>query len=261
MAGYTTSTNFPWTNGLAASRLLNGRTNFNGFTDAFVSMFSENGTNLNLQYSTFLGSTNQDVATAIAADTDASAYVVGWTTSTNFPNSTSGAQLSSYVRTNKTSFAVATNAFFTKLAWDGSTLTRPYSQMFGGRGLDAANGVALDSLKNIYIVGSASSTNFPVTTNEIIAINTSVGSTNFLSATNRGQADAFITVFAADLNSVTLSAYLGGKQKDAAYGVAIDSANDIIIGGSTASTNFPALNAVQPKRNGTNDTFLLKFAL
>ena len=261
IAGYTTSTNFPWTNGLADSRLLNGRTNYNGFADAFVAMFSENGTNLNLQYSTFLGSTNQDVATAIAADNDANAYVVGWTTSTNFPNSTSGVQLSSYVRTNKTIFAVATNAFLTKLAWDGSTLTRPYSQMFGGRGLDAANGVALDSTKNIYIVGSASSTNFPVTTNEIIAINASVGSTNFLSATNRGQADAFITVFAADLNSVLLSTYIGGKQKDSANGVAIDSTNNIIIAGSTASTNFPTLNAAQPKRNGTNDTFLLKIAL
>ena len=261
IAGSTTSTNFPWTNGLADSRLLNGRTNYNGFADAFVAMFSENGTNLDLQYSTFLGSTNQDVATAIAADADANAYVVGWTTSTNFPNSTSGVQLSSYVRTNKTTFAVATNAFFTKLAWDGSTLTRSYSQMFGGRGLDVANSVALDSSKNIYIVGSASSTNFYVTTNEIMAINSSVGSTNFLSATNRGQADAFITVFAADLNSVLLSAYIGGKQKDSANGVAIDSANNIIIGGSTTSTNFPTLNAVQPKRNGTSDTFLFKMAL
>ena len=260
IAGYTTSTNFPWTNGLPASRLLNGRTNFSGFADAFVAMFTQNGTNLDLQYSTFLGSTNQDAATAIAADADANAYVVGWTTSTNFPNSSSGAQLSSYVRTNRINFAVATNAFFAKLAWDGA-LTLPYSQMFGGRGLDAANGVALDSSKNIYIVGSASSTNFPVTTNEIIAINSSVGSTNFLSATNRGQTDAFITVFAADLNSVLLSAYIGGKQKDSAYGVAIDSANNIIIGGSTTSTNFPTLNAVQPKRNGTSDTFLFKMAL
>ncbi len=246
IAGYTTSTNFPWVNGLADSRLLNGRTNFNGFADAFVAMFTKNGTNLDLQYSTFLGSTNQDVATAIAADAAANAYVVGWTTSTNFPNSTTGAQLSSYVRTNKTTFAIATNAFFTKLAWDG-TLTRPYSQMFGGRGLDVANGVALDSAKNIFIVGAVTSTNFPVT-----------GSTNFLSATNRGKADAFITVFAADLNSVLLSAYIGGKQKDSAYGIAIDSANNIIIAGGTTSTNFPTLNAAQPKRNGISDTFLLK---
>jgi hypothetical protein len=264
ITGSTTSTNFPWFKGLSDSRLLNGRTNFNGFSDAFVAMFAKNGTNLDLQYSTFLGSTNQDVATAIAADADASAYIAGWTTSTNFPNTTTGVQLSSYVRTNKTGFAVATNAFFTKLAWDGSTLTRPYSQMFGGRGLDAANGIALDSSKNVYVVGSVTSTNFPVTTNEIIAINNSIGSTNFLSITNRGQGDIFLTVFPADLlgqTNLLLSTYIGGKQKDSAYGITIDSANNLVIAGSTASTNFPTLNALYPKRNGTNDTFLLKLAL
>ena len=261
ITGSTTSTNFPWTNGLSASRLLNGRTNYNGFTDAFVAMFTKNGTNLDLQYSTFLGSTNQDVATAIAADAAANAYIVGWTTSTNFPNTTTGAQLSSYVRTNKTGFAVATNAFLAKLAWDGSTLTLPYSQMFGGRGLDAANSVALDSFGNIFVTGSVGSTNFPVTTNAIVAINSATGSTNFLSTTNRGKSDAFITGFSSNLSTVFLSAYIGGSANDNGYGIAIDSANNIIVAGQTTSTNFPVLNAAQPKRNGTNDAFLLKIAL
>jgi predicted enzyme related to lactoylglutathione lyase len=39
--------------------------------------------------------------------------------------------------------------------------------MFGGRGVDVANGVALDLAGNAYVIGSASSTNFPVTTNNI----------------------------------------------------------------------------------------------
>ena len=56
---------------------------------------------MNLIYSTFLGSTNNDVANGIAVDNAGAAYVTGWTTSTNFPNTvTNIAALHSFVATN-----------------------------------------------------------------------------------------------------------------------------------------------------------------
>jgi hypothetical protein len=256
VAGYTASTNFPWLNGLAGSKVLNGSTNNAFASDAFVTVFTNSGTALGLQYSTFLGSSNNDVATGIAADPAGNAYVVGWTTSTNFPNSSNGVSLNSYVVTNTTGFVFATNAFLTKITWDGTNASDPFSRVFGGLGVDVANGVALDSAGNVFVVGSASSTNLPVTPNAIF------GS---LKSTNTGSSDAFVTVFKSDFSSLLYSAYLGGKHDDFGLGIAVDTEGNAWVTGQTLSTNFPVRGtwstnfpALHQTMVGTNDAFLVK---
>ena len=257
VVGSTTSTNFPWTNSLVGTRYLNGfATNATSGSDAFVTMFTTSGTNLVLQYSTFLGSTNNDVATGIAADAAGNAYVVGWTTSTNFPVTTNGVQLSSYVRTNQTGFVLATNAFLTKLIYDGTNVGLNYSQMFGGAGVDVANGLKLDAAGNVFIVGSATSTNFPVTSGAVFG---SLRTTNF------GGSDVFVTAFKSDFSGLLYSTYLGGRQDDFGNAIALDTAGNAIVAGQTYSTNFPAFGtwstnnpAMHAKMVGTNDAFLAK---
>ena len=253
VSGSTTSTNFPWVNGLNESRYLNGRTNLAFASDGFVAMFTTSGTNLLLQYSTFLGSTNDDVATGIAADSSGNAYVVGWTVSTNFPNSTTGVALTSSVRTNTTGFAIWTNAFLSQITLNnGSNAVLGFSRTFGGRGMDIAEGVALDATGNIFVTGSASSPNFPTTAANIF------GS---LRATNSGSGDAFLTIFKSDFSALVCSAYLGGKQADFGNAIAVDNAGDAWITGQTLSTNFPVFNAYLPKLNGTSDAFLAKISV
>ena len=63
---------------------------------------------------------------------------------------------------------MATNGFLTKIAWDGTNAGIGCSAMFGGLGVDVANGVALDAAGNVFVVGSASSTNFPATATNLI---------------------------------------------------------------------------------------------
>ncbi|HSY18755.1 MAG TPA: SBBP repeat-containing protein, partial [Candidatus Acidoferrales bacterium] len=256
VAGSTTSTNFPWINGLQGSTNLNGFTNRSPGSDAFVSMFKVSGLSLTLQYSTFLGSSNDDIATGIAGDGLGNAYVVGWTTSTNFPNSSNGVTLSSFVVTNTTGFVFATNPFVTKIAWDGIKASNAFSRVFGGLGVDVANGVCLDTNGNVFVVGSASSTNIPVTKTGIF------GS---LKSTNTGASDVFVTVFKPDFSSLLYSAYLGGKQDDFGFGIALDTDGNAWVTGQTLSTNFPAigtlstnLSALHRKMVGTNDAFLTK---
>jgi hypothetical protein len=66
-----------------------------------------------LAYSTYLGGTGNDVATAIAVDKTGSAYVTGYTLSPKFPTSASG-----YQKTNgNTTYGVA---FVTKFNASGS---------------------------------------------------------------------------------------------------------------------------------------------
>ena len=257
VAGYTSSTNFPIANAITNYNFLNGSTNqINPASDAFVAAFTNNdtsATNLVLLYSTFLGGTNNDGANGIAADASGNAYVVGWTVSTNFPYTNALASFSnsspSFVHTNIAGFAFATNAFLTQIKWNGTSASIGFSAMFGGVGLDVANGVALDAANNIYVVGSASSTNFPVTTNNLL------GS---LRATNSGGSDVFVTAFKSDGSALLYSTYLGGSADDFGYGIAVDAAGNAYVTGQTLSTNFPSFNARQTTLNGTNDAFLIK---
>lgn len=258
VAGYTWSTNFPNLNHLPGFDYLNGRTNKNNYgSDAFVAGFATSLTNWTLLYSTLLGGSNVDAATSIAATADGSAYVSGYTTSTNFPYTTTNVPYLSepFLRTNK-NYVLATNGTLTQITWDGAHPGIGFSTMFGGRGVNVANGVALDPDGNVYVVGSATCTNFPVTTNNI---------SGYLSATNSSQknknySDAFIMAFNTNATALLYSAYLGGRERDYGNAIAVDPVGNAYIVGQTLSTNFPAVNARQTFRNGTNDMFIAKIS-
>jgi hypothetical protein len=82
VAGSTSSTtSFPLVNRLPPSAGVNDGTN----GDAFVARLSFAGSTLALDYSTYLGGSNNDVATSLAADSSGSAHVAGFTESIDFP--------------------------------------------------------------------------------------------------------------------------------------------------------------------------------
>ncbi len=286
VAGYTLSTNFPATNFLAKMEfvytnityktnhtvvttnysiwtnyfnggLLNNSTNKKySASDAFVTAFAATiQTNWSLLYSTFLGGTNDDRAYGIAADASGDAYVTGYTCSTNFPDTVPDVAWS-YVHTNGLGYVVATNGFLTQIKWDGANTTLGYSAMFGGKGLDVANGVALDPDGNAYVICSATSTNFPVTTNNI---------GGYLSATNKTnknprKSDVVVIVFNPDASALLYSCFMGGYDNDYGNAIAVDPLGNAYITGQTLSTNFPAVDAFQTHRNGTNDMFIAKIS-
>jgi Beta-propeller repeat len=250
VTGFTASTNFPNTNSF--QKRLNNLTNRTAVCDAFVAKFNPFVTNLTLVYSTYLGGTNNDMANSIAVDGSGNAYVAGSTISTDFPNTvgTSVPGLYSFMATNARTAILATNVFLTKIVNNETQAFIAYSAVFGGKGVDVGYGVAVDPAGEAFVVGAASSTNFPV-----YNIPTS------MRATNSGGSDAFIIGFNADATALSYSTYLGGKGDDYGYGIAVDPAGNAYVVGITSSTNFPTLNAPQTFRNGTNDAFLAKIIL
>ena len=263
VTGYATSTNFPTAHyihqsigtNLVDGHFLNG-SNATAllFNDAFVAAFTNaSGSNLTLLYSTLLGGAFSDIAYGIAADALGNAYVVGSTTSSNFPslNTVGTNLLTSYVRTN-TYYYPATNGFLTQIQWNGTNASIGYSTLFGGYGVDVATAVALDPNNDAFVTGYASSTNFPVTRANIY------GS---LRATNAGGSDVFVIAFNPNASGLLYSTYLGGAANDYGYGIAVDSASSAYVVGQTLSTNFPSFNARQKILNGTNDAFLAKIIM
>lgn len=132
VTGQTQSTGFPTTPGAFD-------TSYNGTTDAFVTKFNSTGTAL--IYSTFLGSSGQDVARSIKVDQSGHAYITGQTRSDGFPARNSLLSKTGYI----------TDIFLTKFNPAGSSLV--FSSLLGaGDGRD----VALDAGGvNAYLTGEA----------------------------------------------------------------------------------------------------------
>ncbi len=264
VVGRTSSYNFTNVNAIIGFTNLSGTANKLGHgTSAFVTAFdNSNVTNLSVLYSTFLGGTNYDTATGVAADANGSAYVCGYTSSRDFPNTaTNVVGLGNGFYTNKvftlgyTNSAAVTNAFLTRIDWSGGNATIGYSALFGGKGIDMANGVAVDAANNAYVIGTARSVDFP--TNNTGGF---LGS-KIKTWPSTNSADVFITAFNTDGSALLYSGCLGGKGDDLGLAIAADPLGNAYLAGQTSSGNFPVTtNALQNFRNSTNDMFIAKIS-
>jgi hypothetical protein len=249
VTGFTSSTNFPITN--AFTSVLNGgllrRGGNNYFAyDAFVTKFSPSGANL--VYSTFLGSTNNDVGYRIACDAAGNAYVTGYSASPAFPNTVTNVP-GLYAHGNKKDTGASDiDAFLTKFDPNGVMV---YSALFGGKGDDIGYGVGLDAIGDAFVVGATTSKDFP-TNNAATAFRIK----------NSGGNDVFVTALNSNATALLYSGYLGGRKNDFGYNIAVDPAGNAYLVGQTVSKDFPLTNAFQPFLNGQkSDAFLTKILL
>ena len=189
-----------------------------------------------ITYSTFLGGSGQDEATAVALDASGDAVVVGYAASTNFAQSSP-----TKMRQN----AGGVDAFVAKLHDLGETIV--YCTYIGGSGDDRALAAAVDPQGNAYITGYTTSANFPVTTG---AFQTKLG----------GPRDAFVVKLNAAGSALVYSSYLGGSGSDTGYGIAVNNGFAYVTG-DTNSTNFPVQGAFQSTNKGGYDAFLTQMSI
>jgi hypothetical protein len=222
ITGYTRSTNFPTGNPLQAS-------NGSGY-DVFATKLNAAGSAL--LYSTYLGGSGDDLGSRIAVDTSGNLYITGSTNSGNFPTA----------NPLQTLIGGGLDAFVTKLNASGSALL--YSTYLGGSGDDSGTGIAVDASGNAYITGQTRSSNFPTV--------------NPLQASNGGGIiDSFVTKLNAS-GSALYSTYLGGSSNDLSEAIAVDTAGNAYITGSTDSSNFPTAVPLQASNGGSYDAFVTK---
>jgi hypothetical protein len=290
VAGETFSSNFPTMNPYESSR--------KGYLSAIVSKLSKSGNAL--IYSTYLGGSITDASYSVAVNSQGEAYVVGFTSSTDFP--IAGAVQGSFGGGNS-------DAFLTKLSSGGDHLI--WSTYLGGSGWDSGEDVALDTGGDAYVTGFTYSTNFlthdayrdtntgdydafvtKITRNGSMVYSTYLGG----SSDDKGSAvvvnaageayvtgrtrsndfpsfqayqgllqgvylDAFISILSPTGDSLIYSTFLGGDKDDYAYDIAVDSSGDAYITGRTLSDNFPVANAEQSTNHGEYDVFVTRLSL
>lgn len=101
-----------------------------------------------------------------------------------------------------------------------------FSTFLGGTGADGAVAAAVDAQGYLYLAGSTTSLNFPV-------------SFGALRTANSGGQDVFVAKLSPDGTQLIYSTYLGGSGNDTAAGIAIDGLGNAYVVGVSGSSNFP----------------------
>jgi hypothetical protein len=218
-----------------------------------------------LIYGSYLGGSGTDAGTGVAVDSSGSAYVTGYTNSSNFPATTGAFQ---------TTLGGGYDDFVAKFnpALSGSA-SLVYSTYLGGSGAEgvpflhlvpdgggipggfysAGPAIVVDSSGDAFVAGSTNSTNFPTTAG---AYEPSVGSLS-------NGTDAFVTKLNPAGSGLVYSTYLGPNSPGTAYygnaaddtratSIVLDSAGNAYVAGLTRSDAFPVTsNAIQSTLSGS----------
>ena len=207
---------------------------FGGAYDAFVMKLKPDGKSL--AYATYLGGSDLELGRGIAVDPDGNAYVVGWTSSTNFPATPNAAQAT---------IGGGYDAFVAKLNVDGTQLL--YATYLGGDSFDSGAAVALDAQRRAVVVGRTASTRF------------ASASTPTRFGSDKRSLDAYIARLSADGRSVDYLTVIAGEGLDAAARVVLTADGSPVILGQTESEQLPTTaGALQPAFGGVRDLFLAK---
>lgn len=235
VTGNTSSINFPTANAAQPTAP--------GGDEHFVAKLSADGSSL--VYATYLGGTlgegtNQG---ALALDASGNTYVVGSTQSADFPTTPGAYQTA--LKNPDQGFG-SFDGYIVKLTPAGALV---YSSLLGGSFFDGVYAVDVDAAGNAYVTGTTQSSDFPL-----------------VGAIKSARDDSFVAKLNPTGSGLVYSTYFGGNQFDVPTAIVADESGSAYLTGITASSDFPAVNAVQGTMNGSEcspgrpcgDAFLTK---
>jgi hypothetical protein len=190
-----------------------------GLTDAFLLILDTNTFTIN--YLSYLGGSNDDVATTLDVDPSGVAVIAGTTTSTDFPVAGPAVQTTGATST--------VDAFVAKIDPSQPGLGGLYYSTYlgGTTGLETAAQIVVGPSNGLlYLIGTTRSTDFPVTGSAYASV-------------LYGPQDAYITVLDPNNAALVYSTYMGGELSDDGRGIAVTSDGLIYYAASTNSTMFP----------------------
>ena len=205
-----------------------------GYSDVYLAKFNSSGIR---QWGTYYGGALSESYGYCTLDKSSNIYLTGSTLS-NVGIATSGSH-----QDTKPGALNISDAFLAKFGTNG---VRIWGTYYGGTDNDYGNKCAVDNSNNVYLVGSAYSTNL---------ISTS-GSHQNVQAGNK---DGFVAKFNG--NGVRQwASYYGGPDFDQFNSCVVDQSSNVYIAGYTKSVSGIATSgSYQSSYIGTGDGFLVKF--
>lgn len=227
--------------------------------DASISKFNANGTNL--IYSTYLGGAGNETPHSIVTDAAGDLYILGVTSSANFPLSGTPFDASfnggPSISENSLSFDGA-DIYIARLNATGTQLVA--STYLGGTGTDGINsgnlhynygdqfrGEIIVDQNSVFISSVTKSTNFPTQ--------------NPSQAANAGGQDAVVVKLNKTLNQLIWSTYFGGTGDETGNGIQLATNGNVYVAGGTTGGNLNfAQSGHDQTYDGARDGYLVRFS-
>lgn len=166
------------------------------------------------QFTTSLGDSYPYVISAITTDSAGNTYVVG-----SRQLVTGG----TVTLNSSTNLGAGTDVFVSKLDPSGNLL---FTDTFAGKGVDTGTAITLDASGNIYIGGTTTSPDFPLS--------------EALQTQSNSKGTGFIVKVSNDGTAILYSTYFGGVHgASSVSGLATDAKGNLYVTGLTGATDFP----------------------
>ncbi|MEO0144938.1 MAG: SBBP repeat-containing protein [candidate division WOR-3 bacterium] len=219
-----------------------------GNSDLFILKFNNSGVRLWATY--YGGSSNEcyDFPFSLAIDVYGNVFIVGYTTSIDFPTYNPGGN--AYYQGNCNGCPNYDDIFILK--FDNSGI-RQWATYYGGSNYDYASSITIDANGNVFVSGWTWSDDFPVQNYN----------SSYFQSNRAGYEDIFILKF-NNLGQKLWATYFGGSGSDFAYYITNDSIGNVFITGRTLSNDFPLRDPnggayYQGSKSGGYDAFISKF--
>lgn len=186
-------------------------------------------------FSTYFGGTQFDEIKSVCVDVNKNNYIIGNTYSVDLPITMgliSDTALGNY------------DVFLAKFDSCGSLIWCTY---FGTPNFDSGEKIKMTNDGNLVFCGYTSGVNLPV-------------SSGCFQPSNNGGYDCFLTKITPS-GTIIWSTYFGKSNGDFAYDVSVDALDNVIIGGTSTSTNlYTTPSSFQPNHKGSTDAFVARFS-